>query len=159
MASFEEDYAEAKDICTVMKALDTNLFDNHKEIMTFHNEFETIYQCWNTRFSAVSKHTIGYKNSIDITGKLIDYRPHSDSFQYFNYEDMKGYLLKKHDSVFTPTEEQYFQNSILYDPINVRRFLIYGILNQETFENEFIHLDYNVLNRLVHLANEARNAT
>lgn len=152
--TFQETFKLGSDIVAVMKAMDDGLMDNITAIRSVEHYGGLIsYYLGNSRIGGLSQSNYDNETTIRHHGKIVHHRQHAHRVRIFHEGEMKEFFAG--DPILTPTEEQYFQNSLMYNQdAHLRVFLWYGLITQQTFKHNDVMIDYTHLDTMLKYVNE-----
>lgn len=148
--TFEECYKLGTDIIKVMKAVDSGALFNRKDVIgvrredgvtqfVTHHGFFVGYRGWVTKFYSSINHTL----------KRVILSQKYGCVNIFLDGNLVG--INNDDPILAPTEEQYFQNSLVYCDEHLRIFVIYGLILQHKFKHKTIQIEYQYLDEILKL--------
>ena len=153
--TFEENYNLGTKIILVMKALDRLILDKHKDIkLRIMNDNMSVYSYRDEIVGRVTKDIKAVNFSkINHTKKIVFYRPEAGCVEIFHNGNVHD--IENSNPILTPTEEQYFQNSLIYEQdAHLRIFTLYGLMKDVDFKHKEITMHYNNIDKLVEIAKE-----
>lgn len=143
--TFQETLQLGNDIVSIMKAMDDGLMDNCTAIRKVVHAGDWIsYYIGKSMIGGLSQSKYDQETTIRHHSKIVHHRQHAQRVCIFHDGEIKEFFAG--DPILTPTEEQYFQNSLVYgQDSHLRIFLWYGLLTEQTFKHNDVMIDYTHL--------------
>jgi len=145
--TFQETFKLGNDIVSIMKAMDDGKFNDCPNIRRVVNYDLTFYYIDKRRIGGLSHSKYDNETTIRHHGKIVHHRQHAQRVCIFHGGEIKEFFAG--DPMLTPTAEQYFQNSLVYEQdAHLRILLWYGLLSQHTFKHNDVMIDYTHLDTI-----------
>lgn len=148
MTQFEEDVTLANDIVFVLKNIENGEIGSDPGFTFSHGsgtKWLTYYGYTVSHMSSGSGISANY-SQINLTKGIIRHNTIKDGVRIFHEGGLK--IISDTDPVLMVSEEQHFQNSLIYEEAHLRIFTLYGTLLAHNFHNNYNMLSLVYIERL-----------